>query len=136
MIRKMWVAATPEEIVRQTWIRKMVEQLQFPQELLAVEKQLKSFACEGSCPDRRIDLLCFMKEKDQLKPLLLIECKEGQLMQEALNQVIAYNDYIKAPYVAIVNLGNIILYSDSKMSTSLPSFPELVAKIDKGYLHG
>ena len=126
-IRKLWVAATPEEIVRQTWILRMIEQSQFPRSLLAVEKQLSSLPyLEGEVPDRRIDLLSFMKVEDDFKPLLLMECKASALTQEALSQVIAYNHYVKAPYVAIVNLEEIMLYSKGKIWTFLPSFKELI----------
>jgi hypothetical protein len=126
-VRGIWVAATPEEVVRQTWIYRMLEERQFPKALLAVEKPLRSLpGIEGNIPDRRIDVLAFRKVGGILKPLLLMECKRGALMREALNQVIAYNYYVKAPYVAIVNLDEIMLYSDAEVCDFLPSFEEMI----------
>lgn len=134
VIRQMWVAATPEEIVRQTWIQRMIGDLRFPKELLAVEKELKALPHliqrQGDLPSRRIDLLSFMKIIEELKPLLLIECKEASLTEEALDQVVAYNHYVKAPFVAVVNRCAIRfryqLASDQHEITWLPSYSELM----------
>jgi len=107
IVRQVWVAATPEEVARQTWIQRMVGDLGFPKEFLAVEKELKTLPHlsgeKSSLPNRRIDLLSFMKTHETVRPLLLIECKEAELTQEALDQVTSYNHYVRAPYVAIVN---------------------------------
>lgn len=138
IIRQVWVAATPEEIVRQTWVQRMIETLKFPKELLAVEKQLKTLPHlakdPNPLPERRIDLLCFMKCADTLKPLLLMECKET-LTQETLDQALAYNHYVKAPYVAIASASQIrfryALSCHLCEIPSLPSFPELTR-----HLHG
>jgi hypothetical protein len=107
IVRQVWVAATPEEVARQTWIQRMTSDLGFPRALLAVEKELKTLPHlageKHALPSRRIDLLSFMKRQETVSPLLLIECKEAELTQEALDQVTAYNHYVRAPYVAIVN---------------------------------
>lgn len=126
-IRQVWVAATPEEVVRQMWIQRMIGELKFPRELLAVEKELRALPHlqeeKNLLPNRRIDLLSFM---NTIKPLLLIECKQAELTDEALDQVIGYNHYVKAPYVAIVNGSDIrFLHGQSELSR-LPSFLELV----------
>ena len=42
-IRQKWVAATPEEVVRQTWIQRMVQELKFPKESLLSKENLKCF---------------------------------------------------------------------------------------------
>lgn len=137
LIRQTWVAATPEEVVRQTWIYRMIGELKFPKELLAVEKELKALPHliedKNSLPNRRIDLLSYMKTDDKLKPLLLIECKETELTQEALDQAIGYNHYVKAPYVAIVNGSGIRFryqLSCKKCEISrLPSYLELMESL-------
>ncbi|MBP7073826.1 MAG: type I restriction enzyme HsdR N-terminal domain-containing protein [Rhabdochlamydiaceae bacterium] len=127
-LRNEWVAATPEEVVRQTWIQRMIGELKFPKELLAVEKELKALPhlieVKSSLPTRRIDLLSFMKKGDTVIPLVLIECKESALSQEALDQVLSYNHYVKAPYVAIVNQFEVrFRYQLSCRSCEIPRFP-------------
>jgi hypothetical protein len=106
-LRKKWLKATPEEIVRQQLVQKMIKELFYPKELLSIEKSLKEppLSITIDCPDRRIDLLCFSKEisdDGSLRPLLLIECKESILLSaSAKKQVIGYNHFIRACFVAI-----------------------------------
>ncbi len=134
LVRQRWVAATPEEVVRQTWIRRMIGELKFPRELLVVERELRALPHlaeeKHMLPDRRIDLLSFMKTNDTVSPLLLIECKEGELTQAALNQAVGYNHYVKAPYVAIVNGLEIRFRYQLACKKceifKLPSYPELL----------
>lgn len=125
-LRNVWVAATPEEVVRQTWIQRMIGELQFPRELMAVEKELRSLPHLLDVPNRRIDLLAFMKTNETLKPLLLIECKEAELTEKALDQVMSYNLYVKAPYVAVVNQRQIRFRSSVGELSRMPSYLELV----------
>jgi hypothetical protein len=126
-IRQAWVAATPEEVVRQMWIQRMIGELKFPRELLAVEKELRALPHlaqeKNTLPNRRIDLLSFM---NTTTPLLLIECKAEELTDEALNQAISYNHYVKAPYVAIVNGSDIRFCYQQKEISRLPTYLELV----------
>lgn len=130
-IRQQWVAATPEEIVRQRWIQKMVQELKFPKELLVIERELKMLPhlqhYPHPLPTRRVDLLSFGLNSDKaIFPLLLIECKEAALSQQALDQAVAYNTFVQAHYVAIVNQEQIRLrYSGCEMDR-LPSFNDLV----------
>src|SRR5579863_8219661 len=107
-IRQIWVRATPEERVRQRWIRRMTGELGYPRELLVVEKAMSELPhlALGEVPDRRLDILCYGKgihPDYSLFPLLLLECKEGPLTTSAVNQVIGYNYYVKARGVAVVN---------------------------------
>lgn len=132
-IRSCWVAATPEEVIRQLWLRKMVLELGFPKELIAVEKELKSFPhlLQVSVPDRRIDIVCYGKT---LEPLLLIECKAVALSPKALDQAMGYNDYVKAPYVAVANDRSIYLRHQGQDQTYelsyLPPYANLMEKIN------
>jgi hypothetical protein len=129
-VRQLWVAATPEEVVRQTWIQRMVTVLGFPKELMAVEKELKVLPHlieeKNVVPSRRIDVLSFMKTNENMMPLILIECKKGELTQKALDQVASYNYYVKAPYIAIVNQFHIRLRIKEREISTLPSYLELL----------
>jgi sulfur carrier protein ThiS len=127
-IRSCWVAATPEEIVRQLWIKKMVQELGFPKELIAVEKELKALPHLASAPvpDRRIDVLCFTNT-ESLVPLLLMECKAEQILPKAIEQVMGYNLYVQAPFVAIANDREICFRYNQCILNRLPSYTELLA---------
>lgn len=125
-LRGDWVDATPEELVRQSWLQRMLQELGYPKGYLAVERELKTLAhlqnYQGPLPSRRIDILCFTK----LKPLLLIECKK-RLSQEAMDQVLAYNQFVQAPYVAIVDRSQIrFRFADHEVDY-LPMYDELIA---------
>jgi len=126
-VRGKWVAATPEEIVRQTWLQKMVSLLGYPKGLIAVEKQLGSLSDGSVCPDRRADIVCYRKD---LRPLLLIECKAEDLTEKALDQALGYNDYVKADYVAVVNEHGIrfrySLHCARCVIEHLPTYEELI----------
>jgi len=135
-IRQQWVAATPEEIVRQQWIQKMVG-LGFPKELLVIERELKMLPHLKHYPDplptRRVDVLSFGKGATDIFPLLLIECKEGALSQQALDQALAYNTFVQAYYVAIVNQDQIRLKYNLACSKCeidrLPCFKDLMEAV-------
>lgn len=93
VVRSKWVAATPEEIVRQQWIQKMIQELGYPKEYIAVEKELTATM-------RRADIVVYSRA---CTPLLLIECKAEALTSTDFDQVIGYNATIQAPYLALVN---------------------------------
>lgn len=126
-VRSAWVAATPEEIVRQQWIRRMVGELGFPRALLVVEKELKELPhlryLPQLFPARRIDLLSYAKD---LTPLLLIEFKVEAVSESMLEQVLAYNTFVKAPAVAVANERRILLEQRGHAMRHLPLFCELV----------
>ena len=132
-IRRRYVTATPEEKVRQWWLRRMIDQLGYPSGLLAVEKDLVSASLKTptSNPNRRIDIICYTPDRKQgLVPLLIVECKAHQCAAE--NQVFGYNDVIQAPFVSIF-LGEAAQTFWKEQGTLvsvpfLPAYAELTAK--------
>ena len=137
-IRQQWVAATPEEIVRQRWIHKMVGELGFPKELLVIERELKMLPHlkqhPHRLPTRRVDVLSFGKGSSDIFPLLLIECKDETLSQQALDQALAYNTFVQAYYVAIVNQDQIRLKYNLACQKCeidrLPSYKDLMEAVN------
>lgn len=140
-IRKMWVAALPEEIIRQRLITHMIQNLSFPSSSLAVEKGLKQMPhltlLPGDIPDRRADLVCFAKgihPDHSLYPLLLIECKAVPLNSKVMHQVMGYNHFLKAHFIAAANENEIRLgWLDKTFQTYqfipyLPSYTDLLKK--------
>lgn len=109
MIRKEWVAALPEEQVRQRLLRYMIDELGYPASLVTVEQPLRSLPHlsvpdSRRVPDRRADILCFAKTGGNLlSPLLLIECKAVKFSSSVINQVVGYNHFVKAPFITLAN---------------------------------
>lgn len=101
-IRKKWVAALPEEIIRQRLLRHMIEELGYPPQVIAVEKSLSQIPhlAGMKLPLRRADILCF---GPTIHPLLVIECKAVPLAPKALRQLVGYNFYLKSSYIALAN---------------------------------
>ncbi len=112
-VRKSFVKATPEEIVRQSLLHLMIDELGFPYNYLAVEKKLSELPhlqLDGcGIPLRRFDIVCFARGSTSFFPLLMVECKAEAINQKAINQVIGYNHYVKASFVALAGRNEIQL---------------------------
>lgn len=109
-IRKEWVTALPEEKVRQGVINQLIDHLGFPLSTIALEKKLDQMPHlpkgGGKLPSRRADIICFapnIHSEHSLYPLVLIECKAVPLTAKVVNQVVSYNHYVKAYFLAIAN---------------------------------
>ena len=110
-IRKEVVAALPEEVVRQNLLTEMIDRLGYPAGLISVERALRQLphllgAVSMAAPDRRADILCYGKgihPDHDLYPLLLIECKAVPLTERVIRQVVGYNHYVQAAFIAVVN---------------------------------
>lgn len=92
--------------MRQQWIDYMMRSLNYPEFLFVVEKKLSELPhLQGTKPpDRRLDMLIYRnKEGGGLAPLLLIECKAHPLEKSQMDQLIGYNHYVGACFVALVN---------------------------------
>ncbi len=124
-IRKKSVADTPEERVRQAILRHMMDALEFPKGLIAVEKKLST--------QRRADIVAFVKADDKLKPLVVIECKAIDLDAEAVQQVVGYNGLLSAPFVCVAHKSGIqTFWREGGVLQSvgfLPPYPQLVQRI-------
>jgi len=105
------IALFPEERVRQALVQLMVEELGYPRSLLVIERELAQLPhlqqTEG-LPQRRIDLLAYGRVEGDLKPLLLVECKADRVAPAALDQLLGYNHFVGAPFVAAVGRDEMI----------------------------
>lgn len=147
-IRKKWVKATPEEKVRQSLIKKMIDELSYPRELITIEKALSEIPstslAKKDFPDRRVDVLCFVKESSsQLVPLLLIECKEcSSMIDVAKQQVIGYNHFVRAPFIGVAHPNGVEFgYYETKTGkyvffNKLPSYHALTRELENARKHG
>ncbi len=95
--RHRWVRLTPEEWVRQQLLHFLVEQLDFPASLIAVEQAITVGAAKKRC-----DAVVYDNE---MQPLVLIECKAETvaLTQKTLDQAVTYNRKLKVPYLLLYN---------------------------------
>jgi len=138
-VRKQWVAAQPEELVRQRLILLLTEKLKFPKNLILLEMGLAQMPhfTPGvlKIPERRADIVCFAKDihpNHALYPLLLIECKAVKLSSKVVSQVVGYNHFVQAYFVAIANQEEIKLgwyeakNKDYVFIDGIPPFDRLV----------
>ena len=95
--RKRWVRLTPEEWVRQQLLHRLVEQLDYPASLIAVEQAISLGEAKKRC-----DAVVYDRETH---PLVLIECKAETvpLTQKTLDQAITYNRKLNVPYLLLHN---------------------------------
>jgi hypothetical protein len=97
VVRKKWVALTPEEWVRQHLIHFLRDHRGWSEALMAVEKNLKYNGL-----NRRPDVVVYTSE---MKPCLLAECKapEVAINQLVLDQAVMYNRALGVSYVLVTN---------------------------------
>lgn len=98
-LRKKFIALTPEEWVRQNFIRYLIEEKKYPASLIAIETGLKYNRMQ-----KRSDVTVFDKKGDTW---MLIECKapDVKISQETFNQVAVYNisGRTKTKFLAVTN---------------------------------
>ncbi|MFO7864590.1 MAG: type I restriction enzyme HsdR N-terminal domain-containing protein [Salinivirgaceae bacterium] len=96
-VRQIWVLNTPEEYVRQHLLHYLIEQLEVPRGLLAVEMPIK---VNGM--DRRCDIVIYTNSG---KPKMIVECKAPtvKITQKAVDQAGSYNLTLKTPFLLISN---------------------------------
>lgn len=96
-VRRLWVALTPEEWVRQHVINHLAFDLACPLSLMAVEKQLMLNRMV-----RRADIVVHDREG---MPVLLVECKAPavKLGRSTFEQAARYNTVFKVPYLLVSN---------------------------------
>jgi hypothetical protein len=96
-VRRAYVRSTPEEIVRQLWIRYFLDIQKVNKKLIAVER---AFSIQGL--KKRFDLVVF--DKSTL-PLLLAEFKSPgvPVTQITFDQIAVYNMQLQIPYALVSN---------------------------------
>lgn len=96
-IRRRYVLLTPEEWVRQNFIEYLIKEKNYPESLMAVEKQI---SMNGKL--FRFDLLVYQRTG---QPFLVAEFKAPvvKITQEAFDQVVRYNMTLKVERVVVSN---------------------------------
>jgi len=96
-IRKQFYVLTPEEWVRQNFIKYLIYEKQFPASLMAVEKGLKLNGLQ-----KRADIVQYNTSG---KPIVIVECKapDIKLKQDTFDQAARYNMTLQVDYLIITN---------------------------------
>lgn len=96
-IRKKFIPLTPEEWVRQHWIRYMIDSLGVPSGLMSIEAGLKLNQLQ-----KRADMVVY---NNQGHPILLLECKapEIKISPETFEQAARYRIQLPAKYICVSN---------------------------------
>jgi hypothetical protein len=97
LVRRKWVALTPEEWVRQNWLAYFINILHYPASLIAVERELQVGERR-----RRFDVVVFSR---QGTPWLLLECKaHGEpVSDKTVQQMLSYQSMLGCPVIMVSN---------------------------------
>ncbi len=141
-VRNKHLPALPEECVRVNILAHLVNALGYPAGCIAIERELASMphlnGVPHPLPQRRADVVCFAKDNEgdgNLFPLLLIECKSVKLTRKMENQVVGYNHFLKAAFVALVNQQEVRIgwfdhaRGEYQFIPALPSYMELLSQL-------
>ena len=119
--RHKWVRLTPEEWVRQQLLHTLVEQLDYPFSLIAVETAITVGEAKKRC-----DAVIYDRA---MQPLVLVECKAETvpLTQKTLDQAITYNRKLNVPYVLLSNgVQTIFIDGNNNHTSGLPRYSDLL----------
>lgn len=116
-VRKIWLKLTPEEWVRQNFVRYLMTVLHYPAALVALEKKIRL----GEL-NKRFDVLIYDRHH---QPWMMVECKALSipLSEAVLHQVLRYNIAVPVRYLVITNGTN--CYAFHKRDQQLVPLAEL-----------
>lgn len=125
-LRKKFVRLTPEEWVRQNFIRFLTDEKKFPAPLMAIEAGVNI-----NNNLLRADLVVFGKSG---QPLIAVEFKAPsiKISQETFNQIVRYNMNLKVEYLIVSNgLSHFCCKIDYPANSyeflqEIPDYPDLI----------
>lgn len=97
IVRKKYVSLTPEEWVRQNFVRYLIDFKNFPKGLIAIE-----YTVNISHNKQRSDIVCFDRKG---KAILIVECKAPNvnITKEVFEQAARYNMNLKTDFLILTN---------------------------------
>ncbi len=104
-IREILIVETPEEIIRQKFVRYLMEELKVPKNKIEIEVPMTHFK-KGA--KGRADIVVYAEDKEGcLFPLIVVECKAPDvlLIDEVWLQVYKYDDILQSGFIIITNGG-------------------------------
>ncbi|MDI9356380.1 MAG: type I restriction enzyme HsdR N-terminal domain-containing protein [Chitinophagaceae bacterium] len=111
IIRKKYRVATPEEIVRQYFIRFLIEKRNVSQALINIERGLYYNTLL-----KRVDIIVYNRKG---VPWMLVECKRHDIDMkiDALYQNTTYNSVFHAPFLVVTNLKSTLVFETFENKT-------------------
>lgn len=96
-LRKRFVALTPEEWVRQNFVRYLIDTRHFPQALMANEMSIIQNGIKRRCDTVVAD--------HSGQPLMIVEYKAPsvEVTQKVFDQILRYNMVLRARYLTVTN---------------------------------
>lgn len=96
-IRRKYVRLTPEEWVRQNFVRYLVNEGRYPPGLIGIEVKSKFNKL-----NRRVDILVHDRSG---RPVMIVECKswDVKLNDKVFDQIVCYNMGFRVPYLVVTN---------------------------------
>jgi len=97
VVRKKYVALTPEEWVRQNFVSWLIHEKKYPMGLIAIEKVLMLNELK-----KRYDVVVYNQKN---LPAMLIECKAPNVVvsQKVFDQAARYNLVLKVAFLVVTN---------------------------------
>jgi len=95
--RKIWIVLTPEEWVRQHFVKYLVSEKGYPEGLIGIEVTFKMNSLT-----RRADVLVYNRVGN---PVLIVECKapDVRIDNRVFDQIVEYNFKFKLNYLVVTN---------------------------------
>lgn len=129
--RKKLIQVTPEEEVRQNFIRTLINDYGVPADLIETEIPL-SYYQKGV--KGRIDILVSELKDNSLLPLIIVECKAPTvpITDKVLDQAAKYDGLLQAKILALTNGTETCFFcwndelADYKELSKMPTFTELL----------
>ncbi|MBQ9312753.1 MAG: type I restriction enzyme HsdR N-terminal domain-containing protein [Bacteroidales bacterium] len=108
LIRRKYVAHTPEEEVRQHTVYILNKQYHYPLTRFSVEAQI-----QVGKTNKRYDIVV---RDNNLQPFMLVECKAPNvdITEKTLSQALAYNINLDANYILLTNSIVTVIFRKTK----------------------
>jgi hypothetical protein len=131
--RKKLIQITPEEIIRQEFVLKLISELNVPIEMIDVEVPL-SYYQKGKRGRADIIVSGFDKENFEKIPLIVIECKAPtiHLTDKVFEQTMQYDEFLEPEIMVMTNGQETICYSwdneirEYREIISIPNYSDLI----------
>jgi hypothetical protein len=126
-IRKAYVAFTPEEMVRQAYLKYLINELHIPEIAISVEKKVVYNSLT-----KRYDIVV---AKPDGSVLLAVECKAEsiEINENTLHQLAMYNRELQAKYLVLYNGKEQVVLKQNKLDylriEELPSYKEMIGSV-------
>ena len=125
IVRRRYVALTPEEWIRQTLIHHLHYEKGYPLELMQVEGTINMNGMS-----RRCDIVVYRKG---MEPVMIVECKRPgvPITQKVIDQACRYNTVLEVPLLLLTNGENTVLLKvdrekgELQALAALPKWEEL-----------